>query len=404
MNTTRSTTGHFVRRAGLAAIAGLALVLPVGLAAPASAEEVIASDSTIAAVPAAVAAVPTAVASRPRTITVTNHRGRSVTLFAKGERIRRVLAPGSRPVTFTGLTPGRTYTVAIGGEPIGAVVALDAPTAASGLTVRTTSTPGTVQLSWRHTPTTGTGGRAIGYDVAATGAGTPALTTRTVGARSATLTGLDPKVLYTFTVTPRNSAGRGKATRAVMTRPLAQISGAAEVPSAPAPTVSAPAPGPVPAPAPTVATAPEPAPAPRPAPAPAPAPATKTIYRCPEGYVTMGELCQQTKAYTYHTQTLTSPYTYSQKFTQTGTDFYFSADCSTGGVYYANGDQGAGCYRWQPTGYYTTVKDAPPAGYTDDGTQYAKDVQVKDDLPEGWTDDGTQWVRTTVKEAIVVSL
>ena len=389
---------------------GLAGALAVGLAGPALADEVIASDagsviaadtSTVAAAPA-IAAVPTALASRPRSIVVTNHGGRSVTLFAKGERIRRVLSPGSRAATFTGLTAGRTYTVAVGGEPIGAVIALDAPAAASGLTVRATGTPGTVQLTWRHPVTTATGGRAIAYDVVATSPSTERAATTAVGRRTAALSGLDPQALYTFSVTPRNSAGRGKATRASMTRSLAQATGtpvatspAAESKPAPSsPTTAAPAP----------AAASEPAPAPAPRPAPAPGPATKTIYLCPEGYLTVGDICQQTRAYTFHSETLTSPYTYRQQFTQTGTDAIFSADCSTGGVYYANGDRGAGCYRWQPTGYYTTVKDAPPAGYTDDGTQYVKEVQVQDDLPEGWTDDGTQWVRTTAKQPMVVSL
>ena len=61
-------------------------------------------------------------------------------------------------------------------------MALDAPTAASGLTVRTTDTPGTVALTWRHRPTTATGGRAIRYDVRATSRTAPPVTATVTGA------------------------------------------------------------------------------------------------------------------------------------------------------------------------------------------------------------------------------
>jgi len=390
-------TTFLSRITALGSAAALAAAIAVSTAGPALANDVIAADSSASA-PVAAAAVPTAIASRPGTIVVTHHGGRSVTLFAKGERIRRVLAPGSRPATFTGLTAGRVYTVAIGGAPIGAVIALNRPSAASGLTVRTTGTPGTVALTWRHRPTAVTGGRSIRYDVRATSRTAPPVTANVTGALTTKLSGLETDAVYTFRVTPRNSAGAGRPTTAAMNRTLAQASGrpvSTPVTEAPTPTTvqQVPAATPVPAPA-----------APVPAPAPAPRPTSTTIYLCPEGYVTSGELCLLTRAFTFHTETLTSPYTYHQQFTQTGTDFFFSADCSTGGVYYANGDQGAGCYRWQPTGYYTTVKDAPPSGYTDDGTQYAKDVQVKDLLPEGFSDDGTEWIRMVAKEAKVVSL
>ena len=217
-------TTYLTRIAALGATAALAAALGIGTAAPALADDVIAIDTTTAA-PVAAAAVPTALASRPRTIVVTHHGGRSVTLFAKGERIRRVLAPGSRPATFTGLTAGRIYTVAIGGQPIGSVVALDRPTAASGLTVRTTGTPGTVALSWRHRATTATGGRAVRFDVRATSTGAPTVTATVTGTPKAVLTGLDVDAIYTFRVTPRNNAGAGRATTATMGRSLAQAGG-----------------------------------------------------------------------------------------------------------------------------------------------------------------------------------
>ena len=43
------------------------------------------------------------------------------------------------------------------------------------------------------------------------------------------------------------------------------------------------------------------------------------------------------------------------------------------------------------------VKDAPPLGWYDDGSQYATEVQAKDETPSGWSDTGTEWIRTTAK-------
>ena len=88
MNTTHHTRTALAAL-GLSALTALSIIA----ATPATADEVpandvIASDTSVAEAAPAIAVVPTAVASRPRTITVTNHGGRSVTLFAKGERIR----------------------------------------------------------------------------------------------------------------------------------------------------------------------------------------------------------------------------------------------------------------------------------------------------------------------------
>ena len=46
------------------------------------------------------------------------------------------------------------------------------------------------------------------------------------------------------------------------------------------------------------------------------------------------------------------------------------------------------------SGYYVSVKDAPPTGFTDNGTSYVKETQVKDPLPAGYLDNGTQWITT----------
>ena len=386
MNTTHHT------RTALAAL-GLATLTALSIAAatPAAANDVIATDTTVAEAAPAVAVVPTAVASRPRTITVTHHGGRSVTLFAKGERIRRVLAPGAKPATFAGLTAGRTYTVAIGGEPIGAVVALDAPTAASGLQVRTTGTPGAVLLTWRHAPTAATGGRAISYDVTATSAGAPTVRATVRGARTATLTGLQTDARYSFRVVPRNSAGTGKATAATMSRTLGELTGST-VATAPAPAPSSPAPS-VP-----VASVPAPAPAP----APAPRPSTRTVWVCPDGYTETDGMCRMTKAYTYHEEVETSPYTYHSEqqlntimvpATHNGTIWTWS--CPSG--YSDGGGQwGVGVCKGAVT---AQVKDAPPAGWYDTGSAYGHAIDVQDPMPEGYLDDGTQWVRTAAKIA-----
>jgi hypothetical protein len=56
------------------------------------------------------------------------------------------------------------------------------------------------------------------------------------------------------------------------------------------------------------------------------------------------------------------------------------------------GPQGTWCrlYGQPPT---AQVKDAPPAGFTDSGTNYTKTEQVKDAAPAGATDTGSQWER-----------
>jgi len=405
---------HSARLATTFAAATVITLGAVIAAVPASAADVIAADteSTIAAAPTVPASVPRAVASRPGAITVSNHGRHSVTLFAKGERIRRVLAPGARPVTFTGLTAGRTYTVAIGGEPIGAVVALNRPSAAAGLTVSTTGDPGTVVLTWRHRATTATGGRLIRYDIVATSRTSPRITGRAVGARSATLAGLDPDAKYSFTVTPRNSAGAGRSTRATMSRSLAQVTGTR--PGAPNPS-AVPAPGgesspvvpvtPVPTAAPTPAPAPAPAAAPAPSPAPAPGPTTKTIYVCPDGFTETAGQCTMLMAYTYHREVETSPYAYHQEqqlntisvaATFDGTVWTWS--CPSG--YSAGGGQwGVGICKGTVT---ANVKDAPPTGWYDTGSSYGHDIEVKDPMPSGYLDDGTQWVKTAAKESRVV--
>lgn len=82
-------------------------------------------------------------------------------------------------------------------------------------------------------------------------------------------------------------------------------------------------------------------------------PATLTA-SSPKGTPTSAPVALERRAITY-----TSPV-----FVQTGVNEIFSADCSLGGVYYADGPRGAGCYRWEPVGYYRNDgEDSPPEGF-----------------------------------------
>jgi antitoxin (DNA-binding transcriptional repressor) of toxin-antitoxin stability system len=311
-------------------IAGLGLA-SVLAAVPATAQDVIATDASGTPVAEAAqpkATQPQATASIPRGIVVARPGGSAVTLTAKGQPTLRKPRPGNSPAVFTGLHAGTSYTVSVGGRVVGHVTAVDRPKPAAGLSVTTAATAGTVDLKWRYSATAATGGRQISFDVAAMPTTGSTVTTTVSGRTSAQLTGLDPKALYTFSVTPRNTAGKGAPSTAVMHRSLAELTGGStDAPKgATPPTPAAVA---IPVPAATPAT-------PAPAPAPAPRPSSVTIYVCPDGFSEVGGLCQKTLAYTFHTETVTTPYTYHQDAVQTGTVEHYSADCSGGGVYYPN--------------------------------------------------------------------
>ena len=117
---------------------------------------------------------------------------------------------------------------------------------------------------------------------------------------------------------------------------------------------------------------------------------------CPTGFTeTSDGKCQttlpytfSTLAYTFHTET-TGPAPLLNSFETANV-------CPAG---YNLEDYGwvkyCRLYGPAPT---ATVKDATPAGYTDDGTAWIR----KDDAPAGYTDDGTQWAKVVAKEARVV--
>lgn len=293
---------------------------------------------------------PVAVASLPRGIVVTRHDGKPVALFAAGQPPLRKSRPGSAPATFTGLTAGTSYTVIVGGSAIGRVVAVDRPQAATRLVVRATTPTGNVNVNWNYRDLKSTGGANVTFLLRATSPTAPTVATRVARMRSATLSGLAPTALYTFSVTPINSAGGGRATTARMTKTLAEIS-SASVPTAPAPTLT---------------------PTPTPTPAPA-APATRTIYVCATDYVENSSgTCTRTLPFTYH-QVATGP-----------APILVS---------------------------YETIARACPAGYNleDYGwVMYCRlygpipTIAVKDPTPAGFTDNGNAWVRTVPKDAVVV--
>jgi len=278
----------------------LGSLIAVVSAPAASARDIVAADpaETGAVVTMANAAStpvsgPQAVASLPGGIVVSRHGGRPVALFAEGLPVLRRPRPGTAPATFTGLRPGTRYTVMVGGSFVGRVTALDRPAAASRLVVRTTESNDAVSLTWKQRPTAATGGSSITYDLVARSTTAPTMTTSVRGATTGRIDGLDPTALYSFTVTPRNTAGRGGATTARMSRSLAQITGITTTPEpTPAPTPTS---TPTPTPTPPASPAPAPAaPAPAPVPAPPPAPATKTIYVCPDGFVEAAASCRRT--------------------------------------------------------------------------------------------------------------
>lgn len=402
------------------AMAVLASVAPVAVAGSASAatpaDTVIAADPTPAPPAAAVASPAPTVqrvvgidASIVNGLVVSGAKGAAVTVTARGEKPRTLTPKGTAPAVFRQLTPGATYTVAIGGTRVGTGVPVAAVGPAYGLTVSTTSTADEVLLRWSHTPAKGQG-TAISYDVTATpiaAIGRTSSAPAISGTTTATVTtmALDPTVKYTLSVTPRNSASTGQATAATMTRALAEMGGTSSVPTTPAP---GPAPAPAPAPVPAAT------PAADPAPAPAPGPSTKTIYVCPADTTPNGELCRRTtaytwdlKSYTYHAESYS--YTaYGPAYTVSTGEIAPGPTCAAGWYPAWDTDPVRGsvnphCEQTRQDPYTATgsrdVKDTAPAGYTDTGSAWTK----KNPAPAGYTDDGTAWVIDLAKVATVVS-
>ncbi len=327
-------------------------------------------------------------------ITITAPAKTKVVASAKKFRETKT-ATTSGTATFNNLTPGVTYTFTAAGQTT-QLRAIEATTPATNLTVFTTDTAGAVTLTWDHKNTITQGD--VNYEITATPAQDNQIDanlrvklTRTEQSKSQefTLTGLDTDVLYTFTVTPLNTLGVGKASSASMTTSLYELTGLAlTVPDAPV----TPIPTPKPAAAPTVPAA-QPA---RPS-----QPATRTIYVCASGFSDVGTLCEKTLAYTFHNETETRSYSYHTEmenygpWKDLGTD-WSGTTCPNGGTLYP----GQGCmgYDQRPI----LVKDATPAGFSDNGGSWSKTNTVKDSTPAGFSDNGSAWVQTAAKQAQVV--
>ena len=395
----------------IGAVAGALLIgtaFLAGPAAPAHAATITNSSASsttpttvVAADPAGVviaqdqSATLTAEPSAPRAVTVTTEPGATVTLTAKGTKARTVRANKDGKATFTKLTAGKNYTVTSNGKQTQVTPVVNVGKAAD-LTVTTTDRVDTVDLTWQHKATKARGGSSVGYTITATPAqgmntqgmnSNDALAPITMEATGTTaeLTGLDPTALYSFSVTPHNALGDGTPSVARMNRSLADITGLS-VPTKNQPANTNPTPK-------QPAPASQPQPAPAPAPAPAPKPATRTIWVCPDGYDDVNGVCTQTQDYTFTDVTETKPYTYHNEFVVTGwrVDPY---PCSSGTMH------PDGC--WVAQGYDQQVKDATPAGWTDNGSSWERTVQQKDATPSGWSDNGSAWIRTTAKVEKVV--
>lgn len=328
-------------------------------------------------------------------LTITGHRGKPVTVTTAGEATRAVTAKPSSPIVVRKLTPGKTYAVSIAGKRIATATPLAQVTPSGSLTVRVGSEPGTVDLAWAHRAKPAHG--QVTFAITATAQNRSARSTATIAPIStqsrspiATLSGLDPQTLYRFDVVARNSASSSAPTTAVMTRTLADLTGV------PAQSVD-----PVAIPTPVPASA-SPQPTSGSTGGGSSAPTTRTVYMCPDGFSENAGMCEQTASYTFHTETQTVSYTYTYGITGTET---FTDTCSSG---YTDAD---GNFHWveQPhactktRNVYGDIKNPTPAGYSDNGSAWVKDIQVKDAAPAGYADNGTAWVTTTAKVARTVT-
>ncbi len=399
-------------------IGALAAVLLAGgafLAAPAAnaatvlaadqAGTVIAQDASGVVVAQDESSMLRATPSAPRAVTVSTKPGATVSLTAKGAKAHSKKADKNGKATFTKLDAGKQYTVSAMGASTMVTPVLKAGKA-DDLKVMTTNQVGSVDLTWNYRNAKARGD--VAFTVTATPVGSTANTTidRPISiettSKDSELTGLNPNALYSFSVTPHNALGDGQPSVARMSRSLADLTGISG-PTRPAPVAQD-----------ADAKNATQVPAVKPGPTPAPQPSTRTIWVCPEGFGDVQGVCTQSQAYTFHTEKETQAYTYTadrrlepctggdcpgSEYKDFGTD-WSGTTCPNGGTMHDGK-----CLGWTTGQKWVTyqVKDAPPMGWYDDGTQYAHDVQVKDATPAGWSDNGSQWIRTTAKIEKVVS-
>ena len=325
--------------------------------------------------------------TKPGQITVTTQADAQVTLRAKGVK-QSQKANSAGIAVFTKLTAGEIYTLYSLGQSTQAT-ALNTVTSATDLTVVTTTLADSVALSWKHTNSKATGGTNLNYRITATPEKTSDTTASSVTINTETtatatiVSGINPDLLYTFTVTPVNAMGPGKSTTAAMSVTTRSLMAVKDQPFTSQKVAEVPTPTPTPEPAPT--------------------PGTKTIYVCPTGFTESGSNCTKTLPYTF----TYTPYTYRTVVTNldytyhtvtTGPmpiidSFETQNVCPSGYNLEDYGVNGKFCRLYGPAPT-AQVKDNAPAGFTDNGSNYTKSEQIKNNPPSGYTDTGTQWVTT----------
>ena len=271
-----------------AALTGITAMTMGGIAAtePTPGGVVIAQGTISDAQEVTLHAAPT----KPGQITVTTQADAQVTLRAKGVK-QSQKADSAGIAVFTKLTAGETYTLYSLGQSTQAT-ALNTVTPATDLTVVTTTLADSVALSWKHTNTKATGGTNLNYRISATPEKTSDTTASSVTINTETtatatiVSGINPDLLYTFTVTPVNAMGPGKSTTAAMSVTTRSLMAVKDQPFTSQKVAEVPTPTPTPVPAPT--------------------PGTKTIYVCPSGFTESGSNCTKTLPYTF----TYTPYTY----------------------------------------------------------------------------------------------
>lgn len=345
--------------------------------------------------------------TKPNSITVIGHGGQPITVWTKGTQPITKKPTNSGPVTFTGLKAGQAYAVYVGATQASVVRTLTAAGVASAVTVQAGPIDSSIDVSWDIVLPSGTKASSVSYLIEATSPTASPVSMKVTGTDHALITGLNPDAKYTFTVTPMLGATKGTPASATMIVTVAEAFALAKDEAAgnadPAAKPAAPI-APVTPVAPTAPSAPE-APASPATPSPGPAaPSTKTIYVCPDGFSEAGsDLCERTLAYSYTTSAYTyhaeANYVTVQTGTRTETVPGSSATgCTNGGTLY-----GDTCYATYPV-YETQqqgtkqVKDAGPAGYTDNGSAW----QQRNAMPAGYADNGSAWVQTAAKVAKVV--
>jgi len=342
-------------------------VLTLGTAHATTESTIVATERT-SVVASGASAQPAVQANIINGLTIRTKPRTTLTVSAKHQKTQRTTTDGAGRAVIRGLTPGVRYTVSAHGKVLQRVTPVSQVTPVTDLLVLTTDQRDAVRVEWKHRNSRATGGSMIQYLVEASSATAPTTRVEVTGQTQALLTNLDPHAIYRFTVTSRNTASTAKPSQAVMTRSLQDIRGESDDPQENAPHIR---PQPVVQPA-------------TPGPAPAPGPTTRTVWVCPEGSVERdASTCQFTQAYTYTTKqtgtrTIEHPATYQDNVVEVRSD----TNCPAGSTPSPRSPGVVWCITqsmvtppWTETiPVYGEVKDATPAGFIDDGSQWIRIV------------------------------